>query len=136
MAQRILIADTPEGDQRVSAILAGYDIRFVRTMDEARRELDRNEFALVLVGVHFDESRMFDLLRHMKTKGLRNGCAVVCVRSQHFNSPAITIEGLEIATKALGCNLFLDLTWYADDAEGNTAVRTLFDALISPSTHV
>lgn len=132
MAHRILIADTPEADRRISAILAGYDLVFVRTMSEAQRALDREPFALVLVGVHFDDSRMFDLLRHMQAKGLRNGCAVVCMRSQHFVSPAITIEGLEIAAKALGCNLFLDLTWYADDAAGNAAVRTLLEALISP----
>jgi hypothetical protein len=54
------------------------------------------------------------------------------MRSQHFNSPAITIEGLEIAVKALGCNLFLDLTWYAEDAAGNAAIRTLLDALLKP----
>ena len=132
MAHRILIADTPEADPRISAILAGYDLVFVRTMTDAQRALDRERFALTLVGVHFDDSRMFDLLRHMQAKGLRHGCAVVCMRSQHFVSPAITIEGLEIAAKALGCNLFLDLTWYADDAAGNAAVRTLFEALISP----
>jgi hypothetical protein len=53
------------------------------------------------------------------------------MRSQHFVSPAITIEGLEIAARALGCHLFLDLTWYADDAAGNGAVRQLLQALIS-----
>ena len=44
---------------------------------------------------------------------------VVCVRSHRFVSPAISIEGLEIAAKALACNLFLDLTKYPDDASGN-----------------
>jgi len=58
--------------------------------------------------------------------------AVICMRSHHFASSAISIEGLEIATRALGCNLFLDLTWYADDAAGNGAVRQLLEALISP----
>ena len=130
MAARILIADTPQGDGRISAILAGYDLVFVRSMAEAQRALEREEFALVLVGVHFDESRMFDLLRFMQSAGLRNGCAVVCMRSHHFDSPAITIEGLQIAAQALGCNLFLDLTWYADDDAGNRAIRTLLEAII------
>ena len=132
MAARILIADTPEGDRRISAILAGYELVFVRTMAEAQRALEREPFALALVGVHFDESRMFDLLRFMQSKGLRNGCAVVCMRTHHFVSPAITIEGLQIAARALGCNLFLDLTWYADDDAGNRAIRTLLEAMISP----
>jgi len=53
------------------------------------------------------------------------------MRSQRFASTAITIEGLEIAAKTLGCALFLDLTWYAEDANGNQAVRRLLDALIT-----
>jgi hypothetical protein len=132
MPKRILVADTPEGDRRISAVLAGNDLVFVRTLGEAQRALEREVFALVLVGVHFDDSRMFDLLRHLQTSPQQPGCAVICMRSQQFVSPAITIEGLEIATRALGCNLFLDLTWYADDAIGNGAVRKLLEGLISP----
>lgn len=132
MTKRILVADTPDGDRRISAILAGYDLAFVRTLGEAQRALGREAFALVLVGVHFDDSRMFDLLRYLQSSGRAPGCAVICMRSQHFVSPAITIEGLEIAVKALGCNLFLDLTWYADDATGNGAVRQLLEALLKP----
>jgi hypothetical protein len=124
--KRILVADTPDGDGRMSAILAGYKLVFVRTLGEAQRALGGEPFALVLVGVHFDD----DLLRHLQASARHPGCAVICMRSQHFVSPAITIEGLEIAAKALGCNLFLDLTWYADDAAGNGAVRSLLEALI------
>lgn len=128
---KVLVADTPESDRRISSILAEHPLVFVRTLEEAQRALEREPFALVLVGVHFDESRMFDLLRYLQASGVRNGSAVICMRSQHFESPAITIEGLEIATRALGCNLFLDLTWYADDAKGNGAIRALLEALIS-----
>jgi DNA-binding NtrC family response regulator len=132
MSKRILVADTPEADRRISAILDGYELVFVRTLREAQSALEREPVALVLTGVHFDDSRMFDLLRYLQASGERPGCAVICMRSQHFVSSAITIEGLEIATRALGCNLFLDLTWYADDATGNAAVRKLLEALINP----
>jgi DNA-binding response OmpR family regulator len=126
MPKRILIADPPESDRRLAAILAGHELVFVRSLAEALRALRERRFDLVLVGVHFDESRMFDLMREMT-----EGTQVVCVRSQQFQSPAITLEGLEIAAKALGCTLFLDLTWYADDETGNAAVRKLLDALLS-----
>jgi CheY-like chemotaxis protein len=133
---KILVADTTDGDRRIVSVLAGHQVTFVRTLGEAQGTLAREKFALVLIGVHFDDSRMFDLLRHLQaTRGqgdVQRGCAVICMRSQHFNSPAITIEGLEIAVKALGCNLFLDLTWYAEDAGGNTAIRTLLEALLKP----
>ena len=126
MPKHILVADRPESDRRLAAILAGHELVFVRTLAEALRALRGRRFDLVLVGVHFDESRMFDLMR-----GLTEGTQVVCVRTQQFQSPAITLEGLEIAAKALGCALFLDLTWYADDETGNGAVRKLLDALLS-----
>jgi hypothetical protein len=129
---KVLIADTPAGDRRISEILSGHELEFVRTLADAQRAVDRNGFSLVLIGVHFDESRMFDLLRYLQARGRPTGCAVICMRSHHFASTAITIEGLEIATKALGCNVFLDLTWYADDAAGNGALRQLLEALINP----
>ena len=132
MAKKVLIADTPDGDRRISTILPEYDLVFVRTLDQAQHALARAQFGLVLIGVHFDESRMFDLLRHLQASNGHAGCAVICMRSQQFESPAITIEGLEIAARALGCNLFLDLTWYADDAIGNGAVRQLLEALLTP----
>ena len=131
MPNKILVADTPEGDHRISSILSGHDLRFVRTLAEAQRALAADGFSLIIVGVHFDESRMFDLLRYLQANGERPGCAVICMRSQQFESPALTIEGLEIAARALGCNLFLDLTWYADDATGNDAVRQLLEAVVS-----
>jgi DNA-binding response OmpR family regulator len=132
LTRRVLVADTAEGDRRIGAILAGYEIAFVRTLEEARRALKDDGFGLVLIGVHFDDSRMFDLLRTLQSTPGKAGRCVVCMRSQRFVSTAITIEGLEIAARTLGCALFLDLTWYADDPTGNQAVRTLLDALLTP----
>jgi DNA-binding response OmpR family regulator len=129
---KVLVADTPEADRRLSAILSGYDLTFARTLDEARRALERTQFDLVLIGVHFDDSRMFDLLRYLQAHTGNPQRCVACMRSQRFVSTAITIEGLEIAAKTLGCALFLDLTWYADDAQGNGAVRSLLDAMLTP----
>jgi CheY-like chemotaxis protein len=127
MTKRILVADRPESDRRISEILAGHELVFVRTMAQAQRALAGAKFDLIIIGVHFDDSRMFDLLRHLPA-----GSRAVCARSQHFVSQAITLEGLEIAAKTLGCTLFLDLTWYADDATGNGAVRKLLEALLTP----
>jgi len=128
MPARILVADTPEGDRRIAGILAGYDVVFARTLGAAQRALADGGFSLALIGVHFDDSRMFDLLRTLQGSKV----PVVCIRSHHFASTSISIEGLQIATRALGCALFLDLTWYADDARGNDAVRKQLESLISP----
>ena len=132
MRKRILVADTPDGDRRIAEILAGLEVTFARTLGEVQRLLEQQAFDLILVGVHFDDSRMFDLLRHVRSAG-RADQPVVCVRSHRFvSAAAISIESLEIAAKALACNLFLDLTRYPDDAKGNAEVRKLLDGLLTP----
>jgi hypothetical protein len=133
MLTRILVADTSANDRRLSAILAGHDVGFVRTLSDAQRLLAQQEFALVMVGVHFDDSRMFDLVRHVRAGGGHADKPVACVRSHRFvSAAAISLEGLEIAARALACNLFLDLTKYPDDAHGNGDVRKLLDKLLTP----
>lgn len=128
MTRKILVAD---GDRRLSEILAGHELVLAHALEEAQRAIERSQFDMIVVSVHFDDSRMFDLLRYLQSSGRHGNRPLVCVRSQRFTSPAISIEGLEIATKALGCTLFLDLTWYADDANGRSAVRQLLEHLLS-----
>jgi PleD family two-component response regulator len=133
MPKRILVADTSDSDRRLSAILAGQDVMFARTIGEAQRVLAQQQFDLVMIGVHFDDSRMFDLVRHVRAGGHHAGKPVACVRSHRFiSAAAISLEGLEIAARALACNVFLDLTKYPDDAHGNAEVRKLLDALLTP----
>jgi len=131
MRKRILVADIPDSDRRLTAILNGHELAFARTLGEAQRMLAQAGFDLVVIGVHFDDSRMFDLVRHVRGGG-QNEPPVACVRSHHFVSPALSIEGLEIAAKALACNLFIDLTKYPDDAGGNAEVRQRLEALFTP----
>lgn len=130
ITKKILVADTPDSDRRLSEILASHYVVFMRTLDEAQRTLDSEEFDLILVGVHFDDSRMFDLLRYLRAGERHGNRPVVCMRSHRFVSPAISIEGLEIAVKALACNLFLDFTKYADDPQGNAAIRNVLNELL------
>jgi CheY-like chemotaxis protein len=133
MPKRILVADTSDSDRRLAAILAGQDVVFVRTIGEAQRLLAQQQFDLVLIGVHFDDSRMFDLMRHVRAGGHHAAKPVVCVRSHRFiSAAAISLEGLEIAARALACSLFIDLTKYPDDAQGNAEVRKLLDGLLTP----
>jgi CheY-like chemotaxis protein len=133
MPKRILVADTSDSDRRLSAILAGQDVMFARTIGEAQRLLAQQQFDLVMIGVHFDDSRMFDLVRHVRAGGHHAGKPVACVRSHRFiSAAAISLEGLEIAARALACNLFLDLTKYPDDAHGNAEVRKRLAALLTP----
>jgi PleD family two-component response regulator len=133
MTKRILVADTSHSDRRLSTILAGEEVVFARTMGEAQRLLTQQQFELVIIGVHFDDSRMFDLMRHVRAGSHHADKPVACVRSHRFiSAAAISLQGLQVAARELDCNLFLDLTNYPDDAHGNAEVRKLLDGLLTP----
>lgn len=60
----ILVADRPAGIQTIRNVMgAEFDIVSVPTFSEAELLLQTGErnFDLILCGVHFDDSRMFDL---------------------------------------------------------------------------
>ena len=112
MKKIVLVAD--HSDARLSAILAGHDLSFVHTLDEAKATLAGRNFDLIVIGVHFDESRMFDLLRHVRWQERHRATPVVCVLTLDFARHAIAAEGLEIAVKALGGTAYLDLKAVGD----------------------
>ena len=125
MSKVVLVADT--GDARLSGILAGYSLHFVRTLEEARAALGARTFDLVVIGVHFDESRMFDLLRHVRGQERHRATPVVCVLTLDFTRYAVAAEGLEIAVKALGGTAYLDLK-ASGDGEVRRAIEDLLGA--------
>jgi PleD family two-component response regulator len=124
MKKSILVAD--HADVRLSAVLAGHELTFVSTLDEAKRILAGRNFDLVAIGVHFDESRMFDLLRYVRWQERHRATPVVCVLTTDFAHQAIAAEGLEIAVKALGGTAYLDLK-RAGDIEARRVIDDLLE---------
>src|ERR1700704_6252322 len=118
MRKKILVADGQDIKGRIGKILAPYELTFVRTLGEATRALDREDYDLIIIGVHFDESRMFDLLRQVRADERYQAKPVVCVASQRFDRP-ISVEGLAIATRALGANAFIDFARHDDHEAGD-----------------
>ena len=123
MKKLILVAD--HSDARITAMLNGHDLSFVRTLDEAKATLAGRNFDLIVIGVHFDESRMFDLLRHVRWQERHRATPVVCVLTAEFSRHAIAAEGLEIAVKALGGTAYVDLK-----TRGDSEVRRIVDELL------
>jgi PleD family two-component response regulator len=125
MSKVVLVADT--GDARLPGILAGYSLSFVRTLDEAKSILAARNFDLILIGVHFDESRMFDLLRYVRAQERHRATPVVCVLTVDFTRHAVAAEGLEIAVKALGGTAYLNLKAMGD-GEARRVIEDLLGA--------
>ena len=130
MKLRILVAANPEGHPRVAAILSGHELTFVETMDEAHSVLAARAFDLVLIGTRFDESRMFELVRYVKSVEKLAGTPVVCYRGILARHPkeTVVVEGLVLGCQALGAASFHDFIDYRDDAAGNKAIREIFES--------
>jgi hypothetical protein len=85
-----------------------------------------------MAGVHFDDSRMFDLLRYVRADKRYVGVPVVCFRGVASEDAKDKDFGsrCEVACKAMD-TAFFDRTSFADDSLGNTAVRKLIFDLLS-----
>jgi DNA-binding response OmpR family regulator len=109
-------------DERYSAAFTGWEVAFARTLAQAHQALDAGSCAVVVTGVYFDDSRMFDLVRALRSGEAHREVPIVCVRGcQGFT--AVTTRTLELTVGALAANDFLDLAQFGDVEAGNAALR-------------
>lgn len=124
---RIVVADTEEGIEAFRrALTTGFELAPVLHLAEARRALEQGVPALVVCGCHFDEGRMYDLLRHLKAGDELERVpfvAVRCVEGELALDDAL-YESVKIAVRALGGNAFVDLVrWQRRYGEAEAAHR-------------
>ena len=120
--KKILVADVPQMDARYAAAFAGCELAFVRSLAEAHQALEGRACDLVAIGVYFDDSQMFDLLRYIRADDEHGEVPVVCVRGQP-GFTAVSARTLEMTCKALAADSFVDLVHFADEARATAALR-------------
>lgn len=106
---KVLVADVPEADAKIRECLPGHDLHFVRTLAQAVRELRKDGYQMIIIGMHFDDSRMFELLRYVRGLPQRNDVPVICVQCQEVMLSDAVLKNIEDAVKALGGTAFVDL---------------------------
>jgi PleD family two-component response regulator len=116
--------------ERLKRILAGHELTVPESVEQAKAALQKREFAMIVLGVHFDESRMFELLRLVRTYKVNELTPVVCMLTTESRLSDVAIEGLDHAVKAMLANAFLNLNKFRDDEAGNARVRRIIDYLI------
>ena len=126
--KKILVADVPQMDARYAAALPGWEIEFVRTLGAARRALAGARYDLVAIGVYFDDSRMFDLVRSLRSAQRTAALPILCVRGRP-GFTAVSSQTLDTALRALGADRFIDLLESAG-AEGDAALREAAQRLV------
>ena len=126
--KRILLA--VDDCERLERVLEGHILTIPRSVEEAERQLQEGEYHMVVLGVLFDESRMFELLRLVRTYKQNALTPVVCMLTGPSNLSNVAIEGLDHAVKAMFANAFLNLNKFPDNDQGNARVRRIIDYLI------
>ena len=126
--KRVLLA--VDDCERLERVLAGHILTIPHSVEEAERELQAREYHMVILGVLFDESRMFELLRVVRTYKMNALTPVVCMLTGQSNLSAVAIEGLDHAVKAMLANAFLNLNKFPDNEQGNGRLRRIIDYLI------
>lgn len=105
---RALVAVVPPALADLQRILSEYvDLIPVYRLEDAVRLVEGDaQFDAILCGVHFDESRMFDLLTCALDR--RPHIPFVCLRILDFALPKISIDAIRIAIGSLGATAFID----------------------------
>ena len=89
------------------ALGADLELIPVTTMADAVRVLERNrDLSVVICGVYFDESRMHDLLRCVRSRFPK--LPFVCVRILTAELPRVARDSIELAARTLGAADFID----------------------------
>jgi PleD family two-component response regulator len=128
---KILLALTPDKVERLARVLEGHELHFARSRAEAMEMLQKDGYAMVIVGVHFDESQMFPLLADIRTHANYRKVPILCVLGERGRAlTQVAVEGLDHAVKAMTANGFLDLLNFPDDEAGNARIRRIVDYLI------
>lgn len=109
---------------RLSDVFNDCDVTFAETMAEAQAALAQ-PYDMLLIAVRFDESRMFDLLRYLKSDRTLSRTPVICYRSARraLNATAVGRQGVELASRTLGASDFVDLVSDPDLERGNQKFR-------------
>jgi hypothetical protein len=126
MGDSVLLAVTPATRDRLAAALAGHTLVWAPGFEEARVEMARRRFDLVVIGAHFQESDPFDVLRLAKTGAAARTVCVRGVLEGTMLGPS-SVKAFRAACGVLGADAVLDLGDYADDAEGVAALRAALE---------
>jgi DNA-binding NtrC family response regulator len=106
---KVLVAAAAEMDEKIRECLPDHELTFVRTMMQAIHALRHDGFQLVVIELHFDESRMLELLQYVRSLPAYGEVPVMCVHGDHLNLNEAIMKSINVAVKALGGKAFLNL---------------------------
>ncbi len=128
---KILLAASPEPRDILERVLAGHELFPVGTMELAEQVLKTTSIDQIICTIVFDESRMFNLLRRVKSVPEWRRIPFICARvRRNVMDRPLGIEGIKLTCLELGAAAFLDIADYPvdPDRELRAAIERLLDA--------
>lgn len=131
MRQRVLVADILLGQQRAEAIFshaAPGKYKLICTDDfQVATELLSQEFALIIVGLHFAESRMFDFIKIVRADPRHATTPIIAFRQLDSELAEALDISLGISTKTLGACTYINSAHFPHGEMGEIAMLKLFE---------
>ncbi|PZM77143.1 MAG: hypothetical protein DKT66_28300 [Candidatus Melainabacteria bacterium] len=113
---KLFLASDVEGLRRLYAVLADFDFRSSSTLDDALRLLDSPmSFDLIIIGVHFDDSRAVDLLREIRSRSRYELIPVLFIRTQPSSISQILEQSILSLKEAYRVNGFIETDLLDED---------------------
>ncbi len=125
---RILVASITNGIAVMERLLGEeHELLIATTMAEAVDKLEKEDVDLIMIGVHFDDSRMFDLMSQCKTitKNANKPIISFCTRDTPLTRTMH--DSIDLATKALGAWIYLDQHDYNVKRNPDAEVRRVIE---------
>jgi response regulator RpfG family c-di-GMP phosphodiesterase len=128
----ILIAATPDDVAAMERIL-GQRHQFIvaSTRSEALAKHKETAFDLIMLGVHFDDSRMFDLLREINKIPENADNPIICFCTRDTPLTRTMHESIDVASKALGAWMYIDQHEYNVTKDPDAEMRRIIERCLT-----
>ncbi|MGE5640043.1 MAG: hypothetical protein ACM30H_08100 [Clostridia bacterium] len=104
----ILVAVSPPSLGKMHALLEGCDADYFDSYGDALGALGEKQYETVVIGLHFGESRMFDLVREVKRR--QPGARVLCIQGTAGQLNETAIDCARTALQQIGAEGVIDLS--------------------------
>lgn len=129
-AKILILDDERSGVQHLQIALGGqHTLHFCRNIQDAIAELDKDDYNLVICGVHLLNESMFDFLHEVKRTASGRGIPFVCFRAVETKLGQMLDENIENAARALGADAYLVVETTEADA---AALRSKIEEQLAP----
>jgi len=108
---------------------AGYELILVSTTKDALTKIHSEKPDIIICGMLFEESRMFDLLKAVKADPAICETKFICSRVAVSDLPDAVMDAMNTASRALGATMFLDIFALIEQGKEAQVVKLIDDCL-------